>query len=146
MSELRYQSTGKPVFERQEMSEEELEARRRRERESSPRYLRAKTMEEIAEHRAQQNAREPKREYETAIKYLDGNYKDLTSNPSTLTEYSRRLHASAIDAAEKGRPMNWLDEGTKIGEQMRQEMGAPTSDERRRAEAIAEFKRSRGLE
>ncbi len=146
-NEPRYLSNGKLVSPEPTQEDEEREKERYRQRvEEFPRNVRERELDRISEHRAKMTQKDPTKEHDGAVKYFDHAYQDLTCNPRVLNEVTRRHNLRAIQAAEKGEKVDWYTELPAIGEQLRKELGAPTSDERAHAEALELMKKSRGLE
>jgi len=143
----RYRSTGQPaIIEATEKRLEDLDepaAAIRKLRNANPRNA---AMDEIVERRAAERARDPVKEHDAAVKYFDGAYSDLSSNPRVLDEVVKRHNLKAIQAAEKGETVDWFKALPEIGDGIRRELGLPTSDERRHSEALLEMKKARGLE
>lgn len=137
--ELRYRSTGKPVFsaekdESAEMARSEFKDKMQRN---------AQMREAIADRNFDRIENHAAKQHDEAVKHFDYAYKDVVGNPNLLREVLIERAKVINDAAQKREVIDWNSAYPDIGERIRQRAGLPTSAERERAEYFDEVRASR---
>lgn len=139
--ELRYSSTGKPVFQREDKAPEVIEAEREARRQNNPRVMRAAELERIAARREREVEEQasPTKAHDSALQHFDNQFADLIADPVLRVRAHQGYHQLTRQAAMAGRQVDWQGELTKMGNGIRQSVGRMSSDQVERSETLAEM-------
>ena len=138
---LRYRSTGKPVFETE--PEDGGESLREARRQQNPAFRRQQALDEIRRNRAATD-KSPDERYKEAIKRFDYRYPDIAADSGLVLRAVQEHNAAIERAGKRGEVLDWDKTLTEIGENIRKNAGLPSEAEQSHQQALDDMRRSRG--
>lgn len=142
MSELRYQSTGKPVFDTSDDAARLAEARRQAQ---DPRSGRAEALAAINRRSEEAMTVDHEKGFKDAINRFEYRHPDFNGKQGLLLRVAMEANELVSKAGRSGEVVSdWDGYLDKVADSVREKAGIPLASQQRREEALSGIRKSRG--